>query len=134
MKTTAFFCEHCGNPVPLEAKTCPHCGRRFDAVRCPICSLVGDQELFADGCPRCGYLKRVGGAAASTKPLPKAVNFEAASPEEETSAKRLRPPKRPVPRFREAPRTRLPRWFYLITIFVLLAVIVALIALSLRPS
>jgi hypothetical protein len=56
MKKHLFFCEHCGTPVPIRAKTCPHCGRYFNAVKCPRCSFVGSPGLFEDGCPQCGYL------------------------------------------------------------------------------
>ncbi len=55
-----FFCEACGKAVALKASKCPHCGRIFDAVKCPKCSFSGRPELFTDGCPSCGYLKRDG--------------------------------------------------------------------------
>jgi uncharacterized membrane protein YvbJ len=50
-----FFCENCGAEVPLSAKNCPGCGRAFSAVRCPNCNFVGEEALFKDGCPICGY-------------------------------------------------------------------------------
>lgn len=34
---------------------CPNCGRFFEAVRCPVCSYVGDGRDFVHGCPNCGY-------------------------------------------------------------------------------
>jgi predicted RNA-binding Zn-ribbon protein involved in translation (DUF1610 family) len=50
-----FFCENCGTEVPLRAKNCPGCGRAFSAVRCPNCNFTGEESLFKDGCPICGY-------------------------------------------------------------------------------
>ncbi|MDR3336239.1 MAG: hypothetical protein LBT16_03445 [Treponema sp.] len=51
-----FFCENCGTEVPLHAKSCPGCGRAFQAVRCPACNFVGEEALFKGGCPVCGYI------------------------------------------------------------------------------
>jgi ribosomal protein L40E len=56
MKNNLFFCEHCGNPVPLQAKSCPHCGKFFDAVKCPQCGYTSLPERFHNGCPQCGYM------------------------------------------------------------------------------
>ncbi len=56
MKDPHFYCENCGNSVALKADSCPSCGRRFDAVKCPECSFSGKTSLFSDGCPSCGYL------------------------------------------------------------------------------
>ena len=56
MKDPHFYCENCGNSVALKADSCPSCGRRFDAVKCPECSFSGKASLFSDGCPSCGYL------------------------------------------------------------------------------
>lgn len=56
MKDPHFYCENCGNSVALKADSCPSCGRRFDAVKCPECSFSGKSNLFSDGCPSCGYL------------------------------------------------------------------------------
>jgi hypothetical protein len=50
-----FRCDNCGRHVPLNHDTCPHCGRRFTAVVCPVCHFEGDTALFRNGCPRCGY-------------------------------------------------------------------------------
>ncbi len=58
MTTKSFFCENCGKPVGLRASKCPHCGRVFDAVKCPECSFTGKESLFSNGCPSCGYLSR----------------------------------------------------------------------------
>ena len=56
MKDPQFYCENCGNSVSLRADSCPSCGRRFDAVKCPECGFSGKSNLFSDGCPSCGYL------------------------------------------------------------------------------
>ena len=50
-----FFCENCNAEVPKNAKTCPQCGRQFASVRCPACDFTGEETLFRDGCPVCGY-------------------------------------------------------------------------------
>jgi hypothetical protein len=63
-----FFCENCGAEVPLRAKNCPGCGRAFSAVRCPACNFTGEESLFKDGCPVCGYLPQ---KAPATKKAPR---------------------------------------------------------------
>ena len=50
-----FFCENCGAEVPRGAPRCPDCGRYFASVRCPSCSFIGEEALFSEGCPVCGY-------------------------------------------------------------------------------
>ena len=50
-----FFCDNCGAEVPRDSKNCPKCGRFFSSVRCPYCGFVGDEALFINGCPSCGY-------------------------------------------------------------------------------
>lgn len=60
MKRSRFFCENCHHEVRPNAKVCPHCGRFFEAVRCPACSYVGEASDFGHGCPNCGY---AGGSA-----------------------------------------------------------------------
>lgn len=55
MKRSRFFCENCHHEVRPNAKVCPHCGRFFEAVRCPVCSYVGESRDFINGCPNCGY-------------------------------------------------------------------------------
>ncbi|MCK4541213.1 MAG: hypothetical protein KAU17_03150 [Spirochaetales bacterium] len=62
MKTGVTYCDNCGLPVPLFAKRCPHCGRLFDAVRCPECGFNGEPSLFMKGCPSCGFLTNKGKA------------------------------------------------------------------------
>jgi hypothetical protein len=51
-----FTCDHCQTPVDLFADSCPSCGKRFDAVRCPRCAHQGQPGTFRNGCPSCGYL------------------------------------------------------------------------------
>ena len=68
MAKSKFFCENCGKEVRHNAKVCPHCGRFFQAVRCPACSFTGDASLFVHGCPNCGYAGQWGsGAGAGTE-------------------------------------------------------------------
>jgi uncharacterized membrane protein YvbJ len=50
-----FFCDNCGYEVGHNEKACPHCGRLFISVRCPICDYSGEEKRFANGCPLCGY-------------------------------------------------------------------------------
>ena len=52
----AFFCEHCGAPVPRKALQCPSCGKTFNAVKCPSCGFEGDAAAFKEKCPACGYI------------------------------------------------------------------------------
>ena len=56
MKTARFYCENCGRAVPFDARMCPHCGKNFDAVKCPVCNYTGMPGEFLQGCPECGYL------------------------------------------------------------------------------
>jgi hypothetical protein len=53
---TRFLCESCGKEVPFNVEICPSCGKHFKAVKCPVCELEGSPELFAQGCPSCGYM------------------------------------------------------------------------------
>lgn len=52
----AFFCEACGAEVKPGAGSCPACGSRFTATRCPRCGREGRAREFTRGCPGCGYL------------------------------------------------------------------------------
>ncbi|MDR0451634.1 MAG: hypothetical protein LBH15_01165 [Treponema sp.] len=61
-----FFCENCGAEVPLHVKSCPGCGRAFSAVRCPSCNFTGEESLFKNGCPACGYAPAKTAPAAKT--------------------------------------------------------------------
>ena len=55
MGEAKFYCESCNNLVEYDAEICPHCGKIFDAVKCPVCKHVGRAESFTKGCPKCGY-------------------------------------------------------------------------------
>jgi uncharacterized membrane protein YvbJ len=54
-KKPRFFCDNCGSEVDSGAKACPRCGRFFSSVRCPSCGCTGEDKLFINGCPSCGY-------------------------------------------------------------------------------
>ncbi len=51
-----YYCETCGNKVPKDVDICPHCGRYFTAVKCPVCGYEGNANTFVTGCPRCSHL------------------------------------------------------------------------------
>jgi DNA-directed RNA polymerase subunit RPC12/RpoP len=50
-----FYCDSCGAEVSQDAPSCPRCGRKFASIRCPACGFVGEESLFDNGCPKCGY-------------------------------------------------------------------------------
>jgi predicted RNA-binding Zn-ribbon protein involved in translation (DUF1610 family) len=52
-----FFCDLCGTEVPRNTIRCPTCGRYFTAIQCPRCRFRGEEKDFAQGCPKCGYMK-----------------------------------------------------------------------------
>jgi uncharacterized membrane protein YvbJ len=52
----SFHCDHCGESVSPDEERCPHCGRFFRAVKCPVCAYTGKGAEFLKGCPSCGYL------------------------------------------------------------------------------
>ncbi len=74
MKRSRFFCENCHKEVRPSARVCPHCGRFFEAVRCPVCNYTGEGSDFVRGCPNCGYA----GSAAGSRGL-EAVEYWPAS-------------------------------------------------------
>ena len=51
-----YFCANCGAEVGLHEATCPTCKRGFLSVKCPRCGFKGEADLFASGCPSCGYM------------------------------------------------------------------------------
>jgi predicted RNA-binding Zn-ribbon protein involved in translation (DUF1610 family) len=55
MKRPKFFCDNCGEEVVRNEKSCPNCGRFFSNIRCPKCAFSGEEHLFKNGCPECGY-------------------------------------------------------------------------------
>jgi len=96
-KKPRFFCDHCGQEVSRDVKSCPNCGRYFASVRCPSCTYSGPDEMFQGGCPMCGY---------SAPPPPKT-------------------PERKFPKVKKKYNNSdpLPTWTYIVTIVILLAVI-----------
>jgi len=56
LKDNRFFCDHCNHEVSFNAEVCPHCGKQFDSVQCPVCSFTDKPIYFLNGCPKCGYL------------------------------------------------------------------------------
>ena len=93
-----FFCESCGAEVSRSAKNCPGCGRSFASVRCPACDFTGNEELFTGGCPVCGY-------SSGSNEVP--------------DLPQIKPKK-----YAAGP---LPLWVYVVTVFAVLFVIVALV-------
>jgi hypothetical protein len=105
-----FFCDKCGVEVPQDAKTCPGCGRSFSSVRCPACNFVGGADLFAVGCPVCGY-----SAGSASQPQTKTVSTGEAQAVEAASALPLRQ------RLRQwQQHASLPLWIYVVAIAALL--------------
>ena len=105
-----FFCDKCGVEVPQDAKTCPGCGRSFSSVRGPACNFVGRSELFAAGCPVCGY-----SAGSANQPQAKAVLAGEAQAVEDA----------PTPQWRQwwqeqRQHASLPLWIYIVAIAALL--------------
>ena len=100
-KKAKFFCENCGAEVEQDSRFCKKCGRFFTSVRCPCCGFVGPANIFANGCPKCGY------AETGTK---NKNNYN-------IQAKRKNA---------DAP---LPIWIYLFTIAVLLGIFSAIVYL-----
>jgi len=98
--TPHFFCETCGAEVARNAKDCPQCGSLFASVLCPACNFAGEEALFRDGCPVCGYSSKPG-RESGMKP----VNF-------------------PVQR---KPAGALPVWVYILTAAAFTGIIAALI-------
>ncbi|MFW5743187.1 MAG: zinc ribbon domain-containing protein [Spirochaetota bacterium] len=108
MKRSRFFCENCHHEVRPNAKVCPHCGRFFEAVRCPMCSYVGESRDFVHGCPNCGY---AGGATGRND------GFEQVD---------YTPPARP------GRKERTPAWVWPLAIGILLVVFAGLIVVYLN--
>jgi uncharacterized membrane protein YvbJ len=104
-KTPRFFFDICGHEVGNDIKTCPYCGRYFASIRCPKCGFSGEDSLFVNGCPSCGY---------SASPVPEAQ-------------KALKTPKKKRSRKKKTPTEEpLPSWVYLVLIASLFAVIAVL--------
>lgn len=54
-KKAKFFCEYCNSEVKDNSTYCQICGKYFISVKCPKCGQIGEQKLFSNGCPSCGY-------------------------------------------------------------------------------
>ena len=109
MKRSRFFCENCHKEVRPNAKVCPHCGRFFTAVRCPMCSYVGHARDFARGCPNCGYA----GANAD-----QSAGFETLDYDDGNSG--------------NAPANPTPKWVWPLAIAILVLVFGALVLIYLQ--
>jgi hypothetical protein len=109
VKRSRFFCENCHKEVRPNAKVCPHCGRFFTAVRCPMCSYVGSARDFTHGCPNCGYA----GAAAD-----KDVGFETLDYRQDVAPARE--------------RNRTPQWVWPLAIVILILVFGGLVLIYLN--
>jgi ssDNA-binding Zn-finger/Zn-ribbon topoisomerase 1 len=116
VKRSKFFCENCHHEVRPNAKVCPHCGRFFEAVRCPICSFVGEASDFSRGCPNCGY---AGGDPVQDR------GFEQVDYTPESGGKA-----RGAGRTRSSAQT--PGWVWPLAIGILLAVFIGLVVLYSR--
>lgn len=51
-----FYCQNCGEEVPIDADHCQKCGKEFASILCPECGYSGASNKFENGCPKCGYL------------------------------------------------------------------------------
>jgi len=98
-KNPRFFCESCGEEVPRNAKNCPKCGRFFASVLCPGCGFSGEEILFRDGCPVCGYSSGTNGRDRDSANM---------APESKTLAGAL------------------PPWVFILTAAALVAILTAL--------
>lgn len=125
--------------MSLRAERCPHCGRRFDAVKCPQCSFMGRADLFTDGCPSCGYLsgKR---QPRRTKPAP--VAFDPAEglelPDKAADEPFVGPPEeKPGPAYAVEKPDRyedrhMPRWAFTTLMTLLIGILIVLFVLYFR--
>ena len=131
-----FFCEACGKPVALKASKCPHCGRLFDSVKCPKCSFSGRPELFTDGCPSCGYLKRSGRAAAASAEEREAAFAEIedglVSPETEGLTLGLDRQGSSGPEKKSRRSNHLPNWAYTLLTAVLVVLLIVFVIVYIR--
>lgn len=124
MKRGKFFCENCGTEVRPNAKVCPHCGRFFRAVRCPVCNFTGESMLFVQGCPNCGY-------AGGNEPGKGGAGFEVYSPDELEGSNAAE--RGTAASSRGAQKSGAPPWLYWLIFSVLLLAfgVLVLIYLSL---
>ncbi|MCR5606817.1 MAG: zinc-ribbon domain-containing protein [Treponema sp.] len=112
-KLAKFFCESCGAEVKANARVCPKCGRFFASVKCPKCGMIGDQNMFKNGCPRCGYA--VNGSHSSSNKVASNV-YE---------IKHKKSPFGSILSFNRGGTSgdALPAWIYIASILALIAII-----------
>lgn len=145
---TRFLCENCGKEVPFNVEICPSCGKHFRAVKCPVCELEGSPELFAQGCPSCGYMSSSPAAGKPAAPVKSAEEEppggRSAGPGPEASEgafgyRRARisntppavPAEKPAPPHKEKRRV-LPNWVIGWGSVLLLGLLVVLLVVLLR--
>ena len=120
-KQAKFFCENCGAEVAQNARFCGKCGRFFSSVRCPVCGKTGSSNMFANGCPSCGYgsKEQPGGVAglSAAEQMKRAADKKGHFyvHKKHSSAKKIGRPRGDG---------SLPAWIYAVT-FAALAVIIA---------
>ena len=120
-KQAKFFCENCGAEVAQNARFCGKCGRFFSSVRCPVCGKTGSSNMFANGCPSCGYGGKdqpgVAGMSAAAARMKRAADKKSHFyvHKKHSSAKKIGQPRGDG---------SLPVWIYAVT-FAALALIIA---------
>ena len=131
MKVKEFFCEECGKPVSLRASKCPHCGRVFDAVKCPKCSFTGRADLFSNGCPTCGYLRAERGAERRADDEKAFASIEPGLVTPETDGAPIAGVSRKVDK-RGKTRRQIPSWIYTVISVGLLGLLIILLVVYIR--
>jgi uncharacterized membrane protein YvbJ len=101
-----FVCQNCGAEVRRDSKACPKCGRSFRKVLCPSCGFEGDERLFADGCPSCGYTSGKSGKGKS-------------------AAKAAQKPAKEAPQ--RSPAGALPAWAYILAVLAFAGILAMLL-------
>ena len=126
-----YFCDLCGTEVPKNTVRCPSCGRYFTAIQCPRCGFRGEEKDFAQGCPKCGYMKisRPSGGAGAGRSTPAAGRSRDRSRRKKTVSPR--PGGSPV--IQESPLAPAPVGVYrLIGIILAVILVVLLVILFVR--
>lgn len=121
MSSAKFYCENCRKEVKPNARVCPHCGRFFTAVKCPMCGFTGEGKLFALGCPNCGYSGVTGMASRPASPrdddTPETYNV---GDIDEGSSKNR-------PRYAPRRRSETPSWVFPLAILIMIGAFAALV-------
>ncbi len=108
-----FYCESCGEQVPINVERCPGCRRVFFAVMCPLCKYEALPREFRYGCPSCGYMSRRMKIKIKQNRI--------------TADKKTR--QWHGVSYRKKRAVRLPLWFYKVAVVFLIASIIGLILL-----